>query len=143
MEVFFMPKTKKRRNRPDEKTDSKSYFLKKVIKGGIACAVIYFIFLLLCALAVMKLRVTDSMQNIGVFSLAPISAFLASYFSLRKNNERGLYSGVLIAFCGAIITSLVLFAIVHTLGTKTILMALLMIIGGALGGITAVNSQKK
>ena len=43
-----MPKTKKRRNRPDEKTDSKSYFLKKVIKGGIACAVIYFIFLLLC-----------------------------------------------------------------------------------------------
>ena len=138
-----MPKTKKRRNRPDEKADSKSPFLKKAIKGGILSALIYFIFLLLCAFAVMKLRVTDSMQNIGVFSLAPVSAFIASYFLLRKSNEKGLFSGASIAFFGAVITSLVIFAIIHTLGIKTIFMALLMIIGGALGGITAVNSRKR
>ena len=138
-----MPKTNKRRSRPAEKTDSKPYFIKKAIKGGIASAIIYFTFLLLCAVAVMNLRVTDSMQNIAVFSLAPLSTFIASFFSLRKNNEKGLYSGAAIALCAAVITSVVLFAIIHSLGTKTILMALLMIIGGALGGITAVNSQKK
>ncbi len=138
-----MPKTKKRRNHPDEKTDSKSYFLKKVIKGGVVSAAIYFAFLLLCALAVMKLNFTDSMQNICVFALAPVSTFIASYFSLKKNNEKGLYSGVSIAFCGAVITSIVLLAIINSIGAKTLLMALLMIIGGALGGITAVNSKKK
>lgn len=138
-----MPKTKKRRNRPDEKSDSKAAFLKKTIKGGIISTVIYFVFLLLCALAVMKLRFTDSMQNIAVFSLAPFSTFITSFFMLKKNNEKGLYSGVSIAFFSAIITSLILLAIIHTLGVKTILMALLMITGGAVGGITAVNSKKK
>lgn len=137
-----MPKTKKRRRNSSEANPTYS-LLKKALIGGFISTAIYFLFLLLCALAVMNLKVTDSMQNVVVFSLASVSTFIASFFMLKKDTQKGLYSGVVISFSAAIITSIVLLTVIHSLGAKTIIMALLMIIGGALGGITAVNSHKK
>ena len=51
-----MPKTKKRRRNSSEANPTYS-LLKKALIGGFISTAIYFLFLLLCALAVMNLKV--------------------------------------------------------------------------------------
>ena len=134
-----MPKNKKRRSRPGENENSKQAILKKYLFGGLLSAVLFFILLLIPALLTMNTDLSDTMQNILVFFFAMLSSFTGSFFTLKKQRENGLISGAITSLFCITAVCLVLLGILHTLGGKTAIMSLIMLAGGSLGGIVAVN----
>ncbi|MBQ7957713.1 MAG: TIGR04086 family membrane protein [Clostridia bacterium] len=134
-----MPKNRKRRSSSSQNTDPRKDFITKMVKGSIVTAISFFILLFLLALLVVHFNVSDSVQNIAVFFFALFASFLGSFFALRKTQEKGLVSGVILTVPAVSVVCLVLFAVLHTLGARTLIMSGLMMAGGMLGGIAAVN----
>lgn len=134
-----MPKNRKRRTSSKENQNPNISFVKRILRGGFISAAIFFTLIFLLSLLVVKTGVSDSMQNIFVFFFALLSSFLGAFISLRKTREKGLLSGILTALPAIILACLVLLVVLHTLGLKTLLMSAMMLLGGALGGIVAVN----
>ena len=79
------------------------------------------------------------MQNILVFFVSLLSTFTGTFLSLRKTREKGLMSGVITSLPEIVIVCFVLLTVADNVGVRTIIMSLLMMLGGALGGIAAVN----
>ncbi len=134
-----MPKNRKRRVTSSENENSRTTFIKRILWGSLFSVIAFFAILLLLALIVVKFGVSDSMQNILVFFVSLLSTFLGAFMGLRKTHEKGLVSGSLVSVPAIIAVCLVLLTVVNDIGIKTIIMSLLMIVGGALGGIAAVN----
>lgn len=134
-----MPKKRKRRMSSAENENSRTAFIKRILWGSFFSIVFFFIFMLILALVVVKAGLSDSMQNILVFFVSLLSVFAGAFLSLRKTYEKGLMSGVLVSLPVSVFISAVLLAVVKDIGLRTAIMSLLMMLGGALGGIAAVN----
>ena len=134
-----MPKNRKRRKSAAENTDPRKALLVRAAKGSAFTVVIFFGLIFLLALAVVQFNISDSMQNIALFFSATLASFLGSFIAMRKTHEKGLVSGLLMSIPAIAVVSLVLLAVLHTLGAKTLLMSAMMLVGGILGGIAAVN----
>lgn len=134
-----MPKKRKRRVSPKENENPRIVFLKRILWGSLCSLVAFFVILLILAFIVMKAGISDSMQTMLTLAASLIATFIGAFLSLRKTHEKGLLSGVLVSVPALIIMCVVLFAVFGELGVKTLVMALLMMLGGALGGIAAVN----
>lgn len=134
-----MPQKKKKRKPSAEKKNPKKEFVRRIISGGIYSVLIFLALLLILAICIVKAGVSDGMQNFFVFFFALLASFLGAFISLRKVHEKGLVSGLLVSAVATGISCLVLLAVVHDVGIKTLVMAVLMLLGGALGGIVAVN----
>lgn len=138
-----MPKNRKKRKASTEKNDPRKTFIQRLIRGGIYSSLIFFALLFVLAMCIVKTNISDSMQNIFVFFFALLASFSGAFISLRKTQEKGLVSGLLVGFVVIVISCLVLLATVRNLGARTLVMSALMLLGGALGGIIAVNKQNK
>ena len=134
-----MPKKRKRRIREGENDNPRKSFLRRILKGSIFSALVFFAVLLISALVTMKTSLSDTMQNFLVFFSSLLGPFAGAFLALHKTREKGLLSGVLVSVPVIVLVCIVLLAVVGTLGIKTLIMALLMMLGGALGGIAAVN----
>ncbi len=134
-----MPKNKKRRVSSKENDNPRTAFLKKIMWGSIFSLISFFVMMLILALMVVKAGLSESMQNILVFFVSLLSTFTGAFLSLRKTREKGLLSGVIISLPVIVIVCFVLLAVADNVGVRTIIMSLLMMLGGALGGIAAVN----
>ncbi|MBE6783818.1 MAG: TIGR04086 family membrane protein [Ruminococcaceae bacterium] len=136
-----MPKSKRRRSPSSNDKNIFSVFAKKIISGGAISSLLFFLLMLLLALITMKAKVSDTMQNILVFFFAVLSPFVGSFIVFRKESNKGIMLGAFSATASIIIACIVLLCFLHTLGTKTILMSALMLLGGISGGIAAVNKR--
>ena len=134
-----MPKNKKKRVSSKENVNPRITFLKKIMWGSIFSLIFFFMLMFILALVVVKAGFFESMQNILVFFVALLSTFTGAFLSLRKTREKGLLTGVLSSLPVIIIVSFVILAVADNVGIRTAVMSLLMILGGALGGIAAVN----
>lgn len=134
-----MPKNKKRRVSPKENDNPRVAFLKKIMWGGLFSLISFFAMMFILALVVVKAGLSESMQNILVFFVSLLSTFTGAFLSLRKTREKGLLSGVLTSLPVIVMICFVLLAVADNVGVRTIIMSLLMMLGGALGGIAAVN----
>ncbi len=137
-----MPKKKKKRKTTSENEKSNLFLLKKILRGSVFSVIIFFALLLLLSAVIVKFGAGESIQNILVFIFAAISTFCGAFFAMRKTSEKGLFLGLAVAFPAVIMVSVVLLAVLNDIGTKTLIMALLMLIGGAAGGVTAVNRKR-
>lgn len=134
-----MPKKRKRRMSSPESENSRTAFVKRILWGSLFSVILFFILMLILSLIVVKAGLSDSMQNILVFFVSLLSVFAGAFLSLRKTYEKGLLSGVLVSLPVIVFICAVLLAVVKDIGLRTAIMALLMMLGGALGGIAAVN----
>ena len=134
-----MPKKRKRRMSSPESENSRTSFVKRILWGSLFSVILFFILMLILSLIVVKAGLSDSMQNILVFFVSLLSVFAGAFLSLRKTYEKGLLSGVLVSLPVIVFICAVLLAVVKDIGLRTAIMALLMMLGGALGGIAAVN----
>ncbi len=134
-----MPKNKKRRVSSKENDNPRVAFLKKIMWGGLFSLISFFVMMLILAFIVVKSGISESMQNILVFFVSLLSTFTGTFLSLRKTREKGLLSGVITSLPVIVIVCFVLLAVADNVGVRTIIMSLLMMLGGALGGIAAVN----
>ena len=134
-----MPKNKKRRVSPKESDNPRIVFLKKIMWGSIFSLTSFFAIMLILAFIVVKAGLSESMQNILVFFVSLLSTFIGTFLSLHKTHEKGLLSGVIISLPVIVMVCFVLLAVAGNVGVRTIIMSLLMMLGGALGGIAAVN----
>lgn len=139
MEVFFMPKKRKKRMSSNENKNPRTAFIKRILWGSLYSITAFFVILLALAFVVMKAGISDSMQTVFAFAASLLGTFIGAFLSLRKTHEKGLVSGVFVSVPATIIMCIVLLAVFGELGIKTGIMALLMMLGGALGGIAAVN----
>ncbi len=133
-----MPKKRKRRV-SSENENPRTVLVKRILWGSIASLATFFIILLILAFIVMKAGISDSMQMMLTLAASLIATFIGAFLSLCKTHEKGLISGAIVSIPALIIMCIVLLAVFGELGVKTIVMALLMMLGGALGGIAAVN----
>ncbi len=134
-----MPKKRKRRMSSSESENSRTAFIKRILWGSLFSVAFFFIFMLVLALVVVKAGLSDSMQNIFVFFVSLLSVLAGAFLSLRKTYEKGLMSGILVSLPVIVFVCAVLLAVVKDIGLRTAVMSLLMMLGGALGGIAAVN----
>ena len=134
-----MPKNKKKRVSSKENVNPRVTFLKKIMWGSIFSLIFFFVLMLILALIVVKAGISESVQSILVFFVSLLSTFTGAFLSLRKTREKGLLSGVLASLPVIIIVSFVILAVADNVGIRTVIMSLLMMLGGALGGIAAVN----
>ena len=134
-----MPKKQKRRMSSSESENSRTAFIKRILWGSLFSVVFFFVFMLILALVVVKAGLSDSMQNILVFFVSLLSVFAGAFLSLRKTCEKGLMSGFLVSLPVIVFICAVLLSVVKDIGVRTAIMSLLMMAGGALGGIAAVN----
>ena len=134
-----MPKNKKKRVSSKENANPRVTFLKKMMWGSIFSLMFFFVLMLILALVVVKAGLSESMQKILVFFVSLLSTFTGAFLSLRKTREKGLLSGALASLPVIIIVSFVILAVADNVGIRTAVMSLLMMLGGALGGIAAVN----
>ncbi len=108
--------------------------------GLIACTA-----LLMIAAAVMTAVVVPSSANTPIaLVIAAISALVGGWVTARVSRERGLLFGVgcgLILFLLMSAIGLSVFQELH--GSTMLIKAVLMIIGGAFGGILGVNTRRK
>lgn len=136
-----MPKSKprKRKKQLKDNENPRTQFLKRIFRGSLISAGFFFLLLFILALFVVKFGLSDSTQNIFVFFFAVFSVFAGSFAALHKTQEKGLISGTLCAVPAILLVCIILLIFMHKLGFKTAIMSLLMLLGGALGGIAAVN----
>ncbi len=134
-----MPKNKKRRVASKENDNPRIVFMKKILRGGLFSFISFFAMMLILALVVVKAGLSESLQNILVFFVSLLSTFAGTFLSLRKTREKGLLSGLLTSLPVIVIVCFILLAVADNVGLRTIIMSLLMMLGGALGGIAAVN----
>ena len=134
-----MPKNKKKRVSSKENVNPRVTFLKKIMWGSIFSLIFFFVLMLILALIVVKAGISESVQSILVFFVSLLSTFAGAFLSLRNTREKGLLSGVLASLPVIIIVSFVILAVADNVGIRTVIMSLLMVLGGALGGIAAVN----
>lgn len=134
-----MPKKRKKRKSSSGNENSRTAFIKRILWGSLFSVVFFFVFMLILALVVVKAGLSDSMQNILVFFVSLLSVFAGAFLSLRKTCEKGLMSGFLVSLPVIVFICAVLLAVVKDISVRTAIMSLLMMTGGALGGIAAVN----
>lgn len=133
-----MPKKRKRRVAP-EKEDPRKAMLKRILWGSFYSVAAFFVLIFILSVVVMKAGMSDSMQTLLTMTSSLLAVFVGAFFSLRKTREKGMVSGLLTALPAVAVACVVLLAVFGTLGLRTVVMALLMMLGGALGGIAAVN----
>ncbi len=137
-----MFKNKKKRFSQTDKENPYIHFIKKTLWGSFFSLVFFFILIFIFSLIVLKFNISELMQTVLVFSSCLLSTFLGSFTVLGKIKEKGLISGFLSAVPAVLTLCLILLIFLHSLGLKTIIMALLMLAGGAIGGIVAMNRKK-
>lgn len=135
-------KTSKKRKRKETDNNSGMVYVKRILKGSFISLVIFLVLLLFLSLAVVKIGVGDSVQNVAVFLFALFSTFAGAFLSLMKRKDKGIQSGFFISLPAILMMCIILMSVCHDIGLKTLIMALLMMAGGALGGIAAVNKKK-
>jgi len=134
-----MPKNKKRRISSKENESPRITFMKKIMWGSVFSLISFFVMMLILAFVVVKAGISESTQKLLVFIVSLLSTFVGSFISLRKTREKGLLSGVLTSLPVIVIVCFVILAVADNVGVRTVIMSLLMVLGGALGGIAAVN----
>lgn len=116
---------------------------KQILMGSIIGTILFFLMILTFSFLIIKSDISDSLQNIISFLSAIASAFIGGYASAFRLKSKGLIRGIISAFVQAIIVAVILLSVLQDLGLRTILMIIAMMLGGAIGGITAVNKRKK
>lgn len=134
-----MQKKRKRRMTSSDSESPRVVFIKRILWGSIFSLIFFFALMFVLSLVMVKAGLSDSMQNISVFFVSLLSVFLGAFLSLRKTYEKGLVSGILVSLPVIVFVCAVLLAVVKDIGIRTAVMSLLMMLGGALGGIAAVN----
>ncbi len=140
-----MPNTKKqikrKKRKPIQNENSNSAYIKKLFTGSLISVISFFVLTFVMSLAVVKIGVGDSLQTIAMFLFSVLSTFIGAFFSLMKTREKGLVWGFLSSLPAIIFICIVLLIALKDIGVKTIVMSLLMMLGGTLGGIAAVNKR--
>ncbi len=133
-----MPEKRKRRV-SSEKENPQAVFIKRILWGSLFSVISFLVLTSITGLVVVKTGLSDSMQSLVMFFISLLSTFIGSFIALRKTHEKGLVSGLLVSLPVIVVMGCVLLGVVGDIGIKTALASLLMITGGALGGIAAVN----
>ena len=134
-----------KRNRKKRSADDnpKKLLAKRIAVGCVIGIIAFFIMIWLTALAVVKAGLSDTIQVFLVFASAFLSAFLGAFSSCRLIKEKGLAMGIFTSLPIIFIICVILMITVKDIGLKTLLMAVLMIAGGGMGGVLAVNSKHR
>ncbi len=136
--------TKNRNRKSNTREDNpKKIFGKRIIKGAVTGLISFFLMLLMISVAVIKIGLSDTVQTCAVFFSAFISSFLGSLFSCKNISEKGYLTGVITSLPIICTICIVLIVAVKNVGLNTLLMSLLMLSGGAVGGIVAVNGKHR
>lgn len=128
-------------SRKDEKLGSP---INKIIIASVIGSVLYFAMLAVFAAAALKKGMeASSYMPVGLV-LGAVSGFLSGFTAVRPIKEKGALYGALTGFIQSLINSIVLFIVNGgAAGTGIFILAAIVIILAAVGGIAAVNLKIK
>ncbi|MDR3314488.1 MAG: TIGR04086 family membrane protein [Oscillospiraceae bacterium] len=118
--------------------------LRRVLLGAGFGAVLFCVLLLPLAAVCLRLDLQRELLPLAAMPPAGLAAAVAGYCSVRPTRKQGLPTGMLAA--GALYVVLLLaswLTVRGSLGLNAVVLLLLMLLGGALGGILAANKTVK
>ena len=115
----------------------------RILIGSAVSAVIFFVLLALFALFSLKNGTNGSVYVPAGIVFALLSGLAGGFATVRPIKQKGLPYGVLSGFIASLFCSAVLFIVNGSAGSGLFVLAGLMILGGAAGGIGAVNLKLK
>lgn len=131
----------KQRNNKDESSKS---FITKIAVGTAVSVIMYFALIALYAAVSFKSGASSSMYMPVGIVMGIISGFAGGFAAVRPIKQKGAIYGALCGFASAILCSAALFIINgNKAGNGIFILIAAMILGGAAGGISAVNLKIK
>lgn len=127
------------------KKDVKGGFpLKRIMIISLIGCFLFFIFTALFSCLILKNGISSSLYMPVGMVLGAVSAVLSGFATVRPIKEKGALYGALTGFIQSLLCSVVLFVVNGgSAGTGIFILAGLMILASALGGIAAVNLKVK
>ncbi len=127
--------------RKEEKRDEP---IKRILISAAAGSAVYFIIIALFAFFALKNGTQGSLYMPAGMVMGAISGFLSGFTAVRPVKEKGVPYGTLTGFIQSVINSIVLFvANKGSAGTGLFILAAIVIIMAAIGGVSAVNLKIK
>lgn len=120
------------------------YVIRKTLVGSLIGTVLFFTLLCLAAAVILKKPIETKLFPIISLFISALSAFISGFVAVRPIRKNGILMGLcscapLVIIAGAT----VLFETGGNIGIMTAVMAGIMILCAALGGIAAVNIRQK
>ena len=115
----------------------------EIVKGAVTGVVILILFILISVVLILKTKINEQ-YYLPIYLLNIVFVgFISGYFSAKKKRKNGLINGVIASFIPSLIlfiSSSVADGDIHII---TSLPSIIIIVFGAIGGITSVNLKRK
>lgn len=118
------------------------YSLKRVMIGSAVGAIAFFALLALTAMFLLKSGIHQSTLPFMAIGIAGIASFISGYTAVRPLRKKGIAYGAFSTIpLAVVIIAAILIANKIGIGMNTLIMLPVMLILGAVGGITAANMR--
>lgn len=126
------------------KEDSgKKKFIMTVLKGSAAGTVVFFLLLLIFSRAILSFDIDSSLLAVFAFASAALAAFVSGFAAVRPTRKKGVPVGALSVLPILVVIATASAIASGSLGRNLLIAAAIMLLGGAAGGISAVNVRRK
>lgn len=113
-----------------------------LLRGSIVSIALFFLLLCLMSLLALHSSVPQSALVYMGLICAAIAGFAGGFFAVRKIGKNGLLLGACCTIPACIAACLCVLFVSESVGLMTLLAAMLLIAGGAGGGVLAVNFHR-
>ena len=125
------------------KSSTKYILIRAAVRASV-CAVIYFVIMAVFAAVSLKLDLPRDKDIIFSMISAGLTAAAAGYIAVKHTRKNGMAMGAFACIPCILIITVVSSLVSSSLpGVKALILAGVMIICGALGGILAANQKRK
>ncbi len=132
------------KQRATKKDDKSVNSASKIAVGAAVVAVMFFVMIAVYALVALKTGSGSSMYMPVGALIGALSGLIGGFVAAKLIAQKGIVFGALSAFISAILCSAVMFFVNgNKSGTGIFIFMAAMILGGALGGVAAMNMKIK
>ena len=137
-----MSEKKKSRNKgnSDKKIQS---VMKRTALGSLTGTAVFLLLIFIFALVNKKMDLSDTLQMIMSFFAVCAAGFTGGMICGKKAGEKGMINGLICSGIQVLIICVILLAVKHDLGLRTVAASVLTLLSGMAGGVVAVNKKKK
>lgn len=116
--------------------------LKPIVRGAVCGGIVFSVFLLAASVVVLKLGIPGNIYIAVMYAVICLSAFAGGFAAVRQGREKGIILGVMSALpLTACVVSLS--AALGGFGTMLVTAVGMMLLAGAVGGISAANMRSR
>jgi putative membrane protein (TIGR04086 family) len=132
-----------RQSKRGKEDSGRKKFAITVLKGSALGTVVFFLLLLIFSRVILRFDIDSSLLAVFAFASAALAAFVSGFAAVRPARKKGVPVGALSVLPILIVIAAVSAIASGSLGQNMLIAAAIMLLGGAAGGVSAVNLRRK